>query len=301
MNLIKIAAETDEQQKIILEGLLSFETYLKRKDLSSNTMRSILTVYRHYFSLHDRLSIENLQLYKEYLLAHYKTTTVNSRINGINHCLSWLEQAEAQNYAKALRDCNMEGFRLNAVKLQVKSFLDNIISQEDYTRLKEMLKKNDDLLWYFVVRFLAGTGARVSELIQIKAEHLKLGYMDLYSKGGKVRRIYFPDELCQEATQWIQKRGLDSGFLFTGRSGKQLTPRGIGSQLKVLAGRCGIPQETVYPHSFRHRFAMNFLAKFNDISLLADLMGHESIQTTRIYLTQTAKEQRKMIDRIVTW
>ena len=78
-------------------------------------------------------------------------------------------------------------------------------------------------------------------------------------------------------------------------------PRGISSQLKTLAIRCQIPPETVYPHSFRHRFAKNFLEKFNDISLLADLMGHESIETTRIYLTKSTQEQRELIDKIVTW
>lgn len=81
----------------------------------------------------------------------------------------------------------------------------------------------------------------------------------------------------------------------------QITARGISSQLKTLAIRCNIPPETVYPHSFRHRFAKNFLEKFNDISLLADLMGHESIETTRIYLTKSTQEQRELIDKIVTW
>ena len=77
--------------------------------------------------------------------------------------------------------------------------------------------------------------------------------------------------------------------------------RGIGYQLKTLAKGYGIDPKVVYPHSFRHRFAKNFLAKFNDIAPLADLMGHESIETTRIYLRRTATEQRELIDRIVTW
>lgn len=71
--------------------------------------------------------------------------------------------------------------------------------------------------------------------------------------------------------------------------------------LKAAARKYRIPEETVYPHSFRHRFAKNFLAQFNDIALLADLMGHESIETTRIYLTKSCEEQRALIDRIVTW
>lgn len=301
MKFLETEVQTDEKQIVISKGLKEFEAYLKRKERSHNTILSILGAYKHYFSLYDRLSVQNLQEYKEYLIAHYKTTTVNSKINGINHCLSWLDQTEAEDGLEELWDSDMAGYRMKAVKLQMKPFLENVISQEDYTRLKVMLRKDNQMLWYFVVRFLGGTGARVSELIQIKAEHLKLGYVDLYSKGGKMRRIYFSDELCREAEEWVNTRGIESGFLFTGRSGGQLTTRGIGSQLKVFARRYGIPEETVYPHSFRHRFAMNFLAKFNDISLLADLMGHESIQTTRIYLTQTSREQRELIDRIVTW
>ncbi|MGN0372565.1 MAG: tyrosine-type recombinase/integrase [Enterocloster sp.] len=260
--------------------------YLKKQEFSPNTIRSSLASYRQYHSLHDDLSAESLLQYKEYLLKNYKMSTVNNRIYGINRYLEFRAESD---------------FRLSAVRLQQTPFLDTIISQEDYEHLKQCLKKGGNLYWYFVVRFLACTGARVGELIQIKAEHLSLGYMDLYAKGGKVRRIYFPEGLCREALQWISDRGISSGFIFTGRSGKQITPRGIGSQLKVLALRYGIPSETVYPHAFRHRFAKNFLAKFNDISLLADLMGHESIETTRIYLTKSSQEQRELIDRIVTW
>ena len=157
------------------------------------------------------------------------------------------------------------------------------------------------MYWYFVVRFLAATGARIRELIQIKVEHIRIGCIDLYSKGGKLRRIYLPEHLCAEMLSWLEIQGKDSGFIFVNRHGKQITPRGISWQLKTLARRYKIPEETVYPHSFRHRFAKNFLGKFNDISLLADLMGHESIETTRIYLTLSSKEQSQLIDRIVTW
>lgn len=161
--------------------------------------------------------------------------------------------------------------------------------------------KDQDLFWYFVVRFLGATGARVSELVQIKAEHIAVGCMDLYTKGGKMRLIYFPKQLCREMAVWLKQRELSSGYIFTSRCGKPITPRGIGLQLKVLAKRYRIRPETVYPHSFRHRYAKNFLEKFNDISLLADLMGHDSIETTRIYLTRSSQEQQKVIDRVVTW
>ena len=148
---------------------------------------------------------------------------------------------------------------------------------------------------------MAATGARVSELLHIKAEHVKVGYLDLYSKGGKIRRLYIPKNLRTEANEWLSKKGISSGYLFLNRFGQVITTRGIAQQLKHFADKYGLKREAVYPHSFRHRFAKNFLDRFNDITLLADLMGHESIETTRIYLRRTASEQQKIVDKVVNW
>ena len=153
----------------------------------------------------------------------------------------------------------------------------------------------------FGVWFMAATGARVSELLQIKVEHVKCGHLDLYSKGGKVRRLYIPKRLRLESTEWLESNGIGSGYIFLNRFGERITTRGIAQQLKHFAEKYGLNKEVVYPHSFRHRFAKNFLEKFNDIALLADLMGHESIETTRIYLRRTASEQQKIVDKVVDW
>lgn len=155
--------------------------------------------------------------------------------------------------------------------------------------------------WYFVVWYLAATGARVSELIQIKIEHVELGYFDLYTKGGKLRRLYIPKKLRTETIEWLEETNRSSGYLFLNRYGERITTRGISQQLKNYADKYGLDKKVVYPHSFRHRYAKNFLEKFNDIALLADLMGHESIETTRIYLRRTASEQQALVDKIVTW
>ena len=187
------------------------------------------------------------------------------------------------------------------VRVQQKAFLENVISEADYEYFKKCLKRDDEMYWYFVIRFLAATGARVSELIQIKAEHVKIGYLDLYSKGGKLRRIYIPKALQNEALSWLEGKQQESGFIFLNKYGDRITTRGISGQLKKLASRYGINPAVVYPHSFRHRFAKSFLERFNDIAFLADLMGHESIETTRIYLRKTATEQQAIIDNIISW
>lgn len=278
------------------ETISTFKVYLKKTGLSENTILAYSAALRQYLSIYNEISVENLKAYRRFLLSSYCPNTINSRILGINAYLKSLKTTDPSLFPELL-----EAYRLPSIKEQQKSFLDNTISNKDYKRFRNALKKHGQMYWYFVVRFLAATGARVSELTQIKAEHLDLGYMDLYSKGGKVRRIYFPDHLRKEASSWFQSRGIYAGFLFTNSRGLPMSSRGISSRLKKLAVKYHIPPETVYPHSFRHRFAKNFLERFNDISLLADLMGHESIETTRIYLTRSAVEQKELIDRIITW
>ncbi len=275
--------------------LLEFEQYLKRKNLSKNTVAAYLGSVRLYHSLYRVISIEDLTQYRRYLITHYRPATVNLRIHGMNRYLRFLVEYDEEMWLP------IKDFRLSSVKIQKSSFTDAVISNEDYETLKRNLKQEGKYLWYFVVRFLGATGARVSELVQIKVEHLSLGYLDLYSKGGKLRRIYFPDSLAEEALAWCRYCGKKSGFLFVNRQGRPISARGIRGQLKHYARRYGIDADTVFPHSFRHRFAINFLAQFNDISLLADLMGHENIETTRIYLTRTSKEQQALLDERITW
>lgn len=271
-----------------------FALFLRRKNMSENTIIAYETSVRCYLQHYPEVSISYLQEYKAYLLRHFAINTVNLRISGINSYLRYLR-------ALNLLPQDFPEFALPSIKIQKRTFLDNIISQEDYESFKTCLKQDKQYFWYFIIRFMAATGARASELVQLKVEHLNLGYMDLYSKGGKIRRIYLPEILTMEILQWLGSRKIHTGFVFMNQQGKRITPRGISGQLKKLALRYEIDPSFIYPHSFRHRFAINFLEKFNDISLLADLMGHESIETTRIYLKRSSQEQRSFIDEVVVW
>ncbi len=264
----------------------TFESFLRQSNLSEKTIEVYLWTV-HYFEEHyDGISSENLLAYKGYLIEHFKPKTVNLRIQAMNRYLDYLGR---------------EKMKIKAVKVQQKNFLENVISNADYKFLKKSLKKDGNMEWYFVVWYLAATGARVSELIKIKVEHVESGYFDLYSKGGKLRRLYIPKKLRNETLEWLKAEERTSGYLFLNRFGERITPRGISQQLKNYAEKYGLDKKVVYPHSFRHRYAKNFLEKYNDIALLADLMGHESIETTRIYLRRTASEQQEIVDKIVTW
>lgn len=264
----------------------SFEIYLKNNNLSDNTIKSYLFTISQFKSSFKTTSKESIESYKIWLIDNYKPKTVNLRLQAINCYLEYL---------------NKPNLKVHFVKIQQKTYLENVISNADYEYLKKSLKQDNEVFWYFVVRFLAGTGARISELLQIKVEHIETGYLDLYSKGGKIRRIYIPLALKKEAQTWINSRNQKTGFLFVNKYGNRITSRGISGQLKKFAIKYNIDKKVVYPHSFRHRFAKNFLEKYNDIALLADLMGHESIETTRIYLRRTSTEQQAIVDKVINW
>jgi len=259
---------------------------MRDENLSENTISSYLFAVKQFSNQYDEITLKNLRAYKVWLIEGYKPKTVNLRLRAIN-CY--------------LESIGKERWKLPFVRVQQKAFLENVISEADYEYFKNCLKRDDEMFWYFVIRFLAATGARVSELIQIKVEHIKRGHIDLYSKGGKLRRIYIPKALQEEALSWLADKQQESGFIFLNKYGERITTRGISGQLKKLAVRYDIDPAVVYPHSFRHRFAKSFLERCNDIAFLADLMGHESIETTRIYLRKTATEQREIVDNIVNW
>ena len=263
-----------------------YETFLRRLDLAKNTVSSYVWTVNYFERTYKEFNKKNLLAYKGYLVENFKPQTVNLRLQAINKYLEFIKQ---------------DKLKLRFIKVQQKNFLENVISNADYKFLKSSLLNDGYKDWYFIVWFMTATGSRVSELLQIKAEHVQIGHLDLYTKGGKMRRIYIPKTLQKEALQWLQERQISTGYIFLNRFGERITTRGIAMQLKHFADKYGLKREVVYPHSFRHRYAKNFSDRFNDIALLADLMGHESIETTRIYLRRTASEQRQIVDKIVNW
>lgn len=158
----------------------SFEEYLRQSNMAENTISAYLYAIKEFYSRHKDLNKKNLLIYKTYLIEKFKPKTVNLRIQAMNKYLDCMGKSR---------------LRLKSVKVQQRSYLENVISNADYVFLKNKLKKEENQEWYFVVRFLAATGARVSELIQLKVEHVQIGYFDIYTKVVKFaasifRRLY---------------------------------------------------------------------------------------------------------------
>lgn len=224
--------------------------------------------------------------YKGWLTSKYKPRTVNQRIQAINRYITFIGQPL---------------LHIKSVKLQEQTYLENVISDADYRFLKRRLFEDKDTDLAMAVWFLGATGARVSELLQFKYEHVSSGYIDLSTKGGKVRRIFIPQHLVKKALPWLQQKGIASGYIFLNQNQQRITPRGLAAKLHKAARKYHLNVREVHPHSFRHRFAKNFLDKYQDIALLADLLGHDSIETTRIYLKRTSTEQQSIVNRVVDW
>lgn len=264
-----------------------YKAHLFDCGFSDHTVESYLYAVRQLENrMRNGLSNEALLAHKDWLASRFAVKTVNLRITAINSYLDFV---------------GYDGIRLKSLRVQQKPYLDNVISQSDYELLRDSLKRDSDLFWHFVVRFLAGTGARISELRQFTVESVHTGFLDLVSKGQKLRRIYIPASLQRDAAEWIEFTGKTSGYVFTSKSNMPMTARGLSLGLKRCAAKYGINQDVVYPHSFRHRFAKNFIERNPDIAFLADLMGHESLETTRIYLRRTASEQRAAVDATIDW
>ncbi len=157
-----------------------FNNYLLHQNLSKNTIDAYGIAVEMYFKEFEIITKQNLLAFKAVLVDKYKGKTVNLRIQGINKYLEFIGK---------------EKLKLKYIKVQQKSYLENVISDADYEFFKNKLWKDKNYDWYYVVRFLGATGARVSELIQFKYEHLIRGYIDLYTKSGKIRRIFIPKRL----------------------------------------------------------------------------------------------------------
>lgn len=265
----------------------SYETHLIEKGFSQNTIQSYKYAIRQLF---DRISShftnEDLLNHKDWLVSSFAPKTANNRITAINSYLDFI---------------GYDGIRLKSLRVQQKPFLDNVISQADYELMRDSSNNDGELFWHYVLRFLTCTGARVSELRMFTVKSVHDGHLDIVSKGQKLRRIYIASALQRDVAKWLDQLGRDAGYIFSHDGKKPMSARGISLGLKRLAKKYGVNQDVVYPHSFRHRFAKNFIERNPDISLLADLMGHESIETTRIYLRHTSSEQREAVDAIIDW
>ncbi len=268
---------------------MNFKDYLIDLEESDNTIKQYLYCLKNYKEeVGDVLNKDNLRKYKEILLTKRKPKTVNVRIAGVTKFIKF--------YSNLKKDKRYEEIIIKNVKMQNKTYLNNVISTEEFKMMYEYAKQNKKK-YYFIIKFMGYTGARISEVIKTDVNSIEKGYLEIISKGGKFRRIYIPENLQKELIKWIKENAIE-GYIFKNKYGQVISARGISEELKKIATKLNIDTKKVHPHSFRHMFAINFLKNNKDITLLADLLGHSNLDTTKIYLRRTEEEQKEIINSI---
>lgn len=193
----------------------------------------------------------------------------------------------------------LEREKLKPLRQQRKIFCqkERQLSREEYLRLVNTALQKGDRRLALVLQTICSTGIRISELQYITVETLRHRRATVHNKG-KIREILLPRQLCAELKGWAKTAHIRSGPVFVTRNGLPLDRSNVWSQMKGLCAAAQVDPSKVFPHNLRHLFARTFYRMEKDLSRLADLLGHSSIQTTRIYLMESGEEHQRMLERM---
>ena len=192
---------------------------------------------------------------------------------------------------------------LKKISIQRSMSVENVPTEKEYQKFLEWLGSNGKWQMYWIIKVLGSTGMRKSELNQLTWNDILSGEFFPLCKGKKRRMIYFPKTLVKELKEWLKGHPVDVSqqLIISRKHGGPLTDRGLSENLHLLACKAGFPKEKAHCHAFRHFFAKQYLAKTKDVIQLAELLGHESVDTTRLYLQKSKAEQARDINRYITW
>ena len=267
------------------EELREYKDYLTQRELAEQTKNIYVKQAEIFLNYLEGRTITRKEIitYKQMLLSRgQKISTINLYIVAVN---SYLKYA-------GYNCCTVK-----TLKQQNRQCPDNILSMEEYRHMLVWAKESGREKYYCIMRTLALTGIRISELSGCTVEALKQGKFLICNKG-KSREVYLPEKLVTELTEYCRKERIREGVIFRGNMGKSISRTAVYKMLAQMAEFVGIPKGRVHPHSFRHLFAITYMQKYSNLFELADLLGHSSLETTRIYTATTADEKRRKINKL---
>lgn len=262
-----------------------YADYLFQKELSEGTIKIYVKQAKLLLEyLEDRkITKEEIIRYKGDLLKEKrKITTTNLYIVAVN---SYLKYAGYEN-------CTIK-----TKKIQKNRCLENVISMEEYQEILAYALNSGRMKYYYIMKVLAFTGIRISELSFLTVEAIYTGKYTVANKG-KVREVILPEMLINELKKYCEKEGIKSGVVFTGSAQKPISRIAVYKMLIQLADMAGVKTNKAHPHSFRHLFAVTYMGKYANLPELADILGHSSLETTRIYTATSAEEKRKKLNEL---
>ncbi|MBM6828633.1 tyrosine-type recombinase/integrase [Anaerotignum lactatifermentans] len=269
--------------KEVVEGYLN---YLKAQEKSQGTLEKYRReLYELMFFLSDtEVRKEELLLWKGALEKKYCPSGVNGRLVAANGFFTFLGRFDLR-------------MKLLRIQKEIFSREEKEMTRAEYTRLVRTAEERGNQRLSLVMQTICATGIRVSELRYITAEAVKRGRAEVNCKG-KHRVIFFPRALQKKLIHYGKKKGIRRGALFITKNGNPLNRSNIWAEMKKLCQYAQVSEEKVFPHNLRHLFARIFYALEKDIAKLADLLGHSSIETTRIYIMESGKEHQKRLEKM---
>lgn len=272
--------------QITKEQISEFKEYLVCEEKSNATIEKYLRDLNAFFDWikGEEVTKETVLKYKEFIIERYAPASVNSIISSLNSFFIYNK---------------LYNLKVKSLKIQRRLFTvkENELTKEEYKRLLTAAKKKNNQRLYYLMQTICSTGIRVSELKYITVEALKRGQATINSKG-KMRIVIIPRELLEILSKYIKENEIVSGSVFITRSGKPIDRSNIWADMKKLCKNAQVSEKKVFPHNLRHLFARTYYSIEKDIVRLADILGHSSINTTRIYTIETGEIHRMQIQRL---
>lgn len=274
--------------RILTEKIIGdFSCCLKSEEKSENTLEKYLRDVRAFAAYLGGAAVtkETVIAYKNKLLSeNYAVRSVNSMLASLNSLFAFL----------GWTDC-----RVKSIKLQRQIYCseERELTKAEYMRLVNTAKQKGNERLNLILQTICGTGIRVSELQYITVEAVKCGEA-IVSLKGKTRTIFIVRELQKKLLRYAAEQGISSGTIFITRTGRPMSRTNIWREMKNLCEQAGVNPKKVFPHNLRHLFARTFYGIEKDIAKLADILGHSSINTTRIYIITTGNEHRQRMENM---
>ena len=279
-----------EELEIIVSGrnVKEFSGFLHSRESAEATIKkytSDIYTFLKYLNGDMKVNKERVLKYKEWLLEKYAISSVNSMLAAVNQFLEFLGAGM---------------LKVKRIKIQRLSFRQESreMSEQEYKRLLYAARAEGKIQLALCIETIACTGIRISEIKYFTVERIKAGKIQVYNKG-KYRKIILPKILRKKLLQYCRENEIQSGWIFRTRNGKLKDRSNIWREMKQLQTRAGIEATKIFPHNLRHLFARVYYKATKDISGLADLLGHSSVNVTRIYTAATERFFQKQVDRIV--
>jgi len=272
---------------LTMNQLVLFRQHLAGEEREQSTIEKYIREIRFFqtWLTGRQVTTEIVASWKSYLRTEgYRPETINSKLSALNKFFKFMGWQE---------------YRMKYLKIQRKLFrgTEKELTKEEYIRLLETANSGGKVRLALLIETICATGIRVSEVKYITVEAVERGRAEIALKG-KIRTILLPGKLCRKLQKYARKQKITSGEIFLTRSGKGISRRQIWAEMKALCKRADVAPSKVFPHNLRHLFARTFYRVCRDVAKLADVLGHSSIETTRIYLISTGVEHARQLERL---